>query len=173
MKARVFLGIVVSVLVSMVALAPASSASTTTETAAVLAHYKALGIDVDHMAPGWKIIDDQIVWQRETEFGVLSTGVGTFCAPGTVCMYSNPDRVGALWFSNDRGRYLDLRAQGWNDLTSSWWNNGSYDARWYYNISGTPNPNVCMNSKTFDPTLTGGQDNVATVVYIYNTATVC
>jgi hypothetical protein len=167
-KVKAILGIAAAVVVSLVGVTPTASAES-----AVLAHYEALGVDVDHLAPGWQIVDDQIVWQRETEFGVLTTGVGSVCTPGLVCMYSYPNVTGALWFTNDRGRMHNLGDYGWNDIPSSWRNNSTYDAIWYYHASGSPNPSVCMNSKTYDPTLTGGQDNQATLVYIYNNASTC
>jgi hypothetical protein len=154
---------------AVLATAPASSAAPSD----VLARYAAAGIDVDRLPAGYKVVGDQILWQRQTDAGILSTGLGTFCAPGYLCLYRATGTTGALWFTNDRQRMHDLRDYSFNDATRSWWNNSSYDAIWYFHSSGSPNPYVCMNSGAHVRTPPASQQGQASLAYVYPNSTTC
>ena len=137
----------------------------------------AAGVDVDRLAPGWTVTADRLQWESgDGEFGILTTGVdfgGGPCPSGYVCMFEHADLGGTMWYSNDRNRYSYMRDLGWDNVMSSWQNRTSYDARWYFNSSGTPNPNYCMGAGLRNEHPAPSLNDQASAVYIYSSSTVC
>ncbi|MFI0802852.1 Peptidase inhibitor family I36 [Amycolatopsis lurida] len=151
----------------------ASAPVATARPSDVLARYAADGIDVGRLPAGYSVVGDQILWQRQTEDGVLSTGLGTFCSLGFLCLYRATGTTGTLWFTNDRQRMHNLGNYSFNDATRSWWNNSSYDAIWYFHTSGSPNPYVCMNAGDRVRNPPASQQRQASLAYVYPNSTTC
>jgi hypothetical protein len=162
-----------------VAVCVVAAAVTTTGVAAAsgsLDRFAAAGIDVDHLAPGWTVTGDRLQWVSDSEFGILTTAVvlgGGTCPSGYVCLFENDDLQGSMWYSNDRNRYSYMSDLGFNNVMSSWQNRTVYDARWYFNTSGTPNPNFCMGAGLRSEHPAPGQNDQASAVYIYSSSTAC
>lgn len=174
MKVNAFLralGVTAGVVLSLLAVASASSA--TPARADVLAGLAADGIDVDQLPPGGQVVGDEIRWERQTDMGILSTGLGTVCPSGYFCLWKEPGFIGTLWFTNDRGVMHDLRNYGFNDVANGWKNRTAYDAIWYVNVSGSPNPSVCVNSGASVPAAPVTQEDRASLAYLYSNASTC
>jgi Peptidase inhibitor family I36 len=142
-----------------------------------LARFAAAGVNIDRLEPGWTVAGDDIQWNGgRTGMTILTTGVdfsGGPCPYGYVCLFEHADMLGVMWYSNDRNRYLYLPELGFNDVMSSWQNRTPYDARWYFNTGGVPNPNFCMGAGGRDEHLPLDQNDQASTVYIYSSSTVC
>ena len=142
-----------------------------------LDRFAAAGIDVDHLAPGWTVSGDRLEWGGgDGDVGILTTGVtlgSSTCPSGYVCLFADDDLQGSMWYSNDRNRYHYMSTLSWNNVMSSWYNRSGYDARWYFNTSGTPNPNYCMGAGLRCEHPAPGQNDQASAVYIYSTSTAC
>jgi hypothetical protein len=162
---------------SVTACVVAAAALTTGQASAAntLDRFTAAGVQIDQLAPGWTVAGDRLQWAGG-DVSILTTGVdlgGGPCPSGYVCMFENDDLQGTMWYSNDRNRYHYMSNLGFNNVMSSWQNRSSYDARWYFNTSGTPNPNYCMGSGLRSEHPAPGQNDQASAVYIYSSSTVC
>jgi hypothetical protein len=155
---------------------PAANAETAT--AATLSRFAEMGIDVEHLPPGWQVVGDEIQWRQETDMGILTTAVAGYgpCRSGYFCMFQHANFGGAMWYSNDRSRYHVLSQYSFNDVTSSWQNNTIYDARWYFDYPHTGRTTVCVQGgdeedvPSTDPVVLNDQ---ASAVYIYPNQTAC
>jgi hypothetical protein len=171
-KLKALLGIVVSV-AAMALATPTANAE-----AAALDRFAAMGIDVADLQPGWKLVGDEIVWERQTDMGVLTTAVAGYgpCRSGYFCMFQHANFGGAMWYTNDRARYHVLSQYNFNDVTSSWQNNTIYDARWYFDYPHTGRTTVCVlagdeeNVPSDDPVVLNDK---ASAVYLYTNSNVC
>lgn len=79
------------------------------------------------------------------------------CSPGYTCLYEHDNFRGRRLQWSDPGTRVNLPDYGFNDQMSSWINNNSRDARWFYNhnSSGTTR---CMQPNT-SVTWVGEPDN--------------
>ncbi|EME51657.1 peptidase inhibitor family I36 protein [Amycolatopsis decaplanina] len=144
--------------------APASAAS---DGAATL---KSAGVDAAKLAPGWKVVGDQIVWNGGETTLSLSPGAASNCQENYVCLYENRDFGGRrLQFrSPDLKNLVDY---GFNDQMSSWHNRRSVDARWYYNIGG--GTSRCMQAGARASYVGNADNDQATSLRIYTSGSAC
>lgn len=88
-------------------------------------------------------------------------------------MLQDADITGNAWAFRATGSYYYMPDYGFNDKLSSWLNERGLDARWYYNVSGVPNPNRCMGVGGRREHLPKEDNDQMSALYIYNSSTVC
>lgn len=97
------------------------------------------------------------------------------CSAGYTCLYA-ADRYGGRRLQwRDRNQVIRLSQYGFNDQMTSWRNRNSVDARWYYNENrffpyGTSR---CMNANTNNSNVGPTDNDKASALRIYGSATAC
>lgn len=79
------------------------------------------------------------------------------CQPGNFCIFDGPDGTGGMaWFQSGSA---DLRGQGMDNRTTSYWNRSSRTFTMYngYNYTGE---DACIEANSGPWTITGHYDNV-------------
>ncbi|WP_181772593.1 peptidase inhibitor family I36 protein [Amycolatopsis pittospori] len=167
------LSIAVGVAAAVLSLAATTSAAAS-ETDP-FARFAAAGIQLDRLEPGWTVEGNTILWDGgNTRLTIREPGAAAVqCPSGYVCLFEHDDLRGDMWASNVRGRYHYLPDLDFNDKMSSWQNRSAYDARWFVNVSGTPNPYYCMGAGLGSEHPPPSLNDKASAVYIYNSSTVC
>jgi hypothetical protein len=69
------------------------------------------------------------------------------CSPGYTCLYEHDNFRGRRLQWSDPGTRVNLPDYGFNDQMSSWINNNSRDARWFYNHN-SDGTSRCMQPNT-------------------------
>ncbi|WP_340681455.1 peptidase inhibitor family I36 protein [Amycolatopsis coloradensis] len=145
----------------------ATPASAATDEAAAL---KSAGVDTAKLAPGWKVVGDQIVWNGGETTLSLSPSAASNCQANYVCLYEHRDFGGRRLQFRDPG-LKNLVDYGFNDQMSSWHNRRGVDARWYYNIgSGTSR---CMQAGARSSYVGNADNDQASSLRIYTSASAC
>jgi hypothetical protein len=93
------------------------------------------------------------------------------CSFGQVCLWDNPEFSGGVRKYGGPIGWTNLSESGFNDMTTSVWNDTSVDAKLSQNAGGTGR-NVCINSGETRAGL-GEFNNEASAIKIFESANVC
>jgi hypothetical protein len=94
------------------------------------------------------------------------------CTTGYVCLWRDAQYVGTRVMTNICCDWQNLAPFGFNDLMSSWKNRMTVDAKWSFNAGGG-GTQLCMNSGSQNPQLSGANNDQASAVKIFTSASAC
>jgi hypothetical protein len=124
-------------------------------------------------APAGSYYANGVVYGSDGAQLALSPNLSAYCT-GWVCLYANSNFGGrALRFGC--GYQGNLTDWGFNDQMSSWSNNTGCDAKWFYNVSGTPwpDPGTCMQAWSTNSYVGNGANDGASRLEVYTDGAAC
>ena len=119
----------------------------------------AADIDVQQLAPGWELVDDDLVWDDGAVMVSVTPMAASDCDAGYLCFWEDKNFTGRRLQFQSNGLRGDMRDYSFNDKMSSWRNRLAKDARWYYNYDGT-GTSRCMDNGTRNSDVGAGLLNV-------------
>jgi hypothetical protein len=101
-----------------------------------------------------------------------SAGTDGVCVTGYVCLWRDAQYLSTRVMTNVCCDWQNLAPFGFNDLMSSWKNRMTVDAKWSFNAGGG-GTQLCMNSGSQNPQLSGANNDQASAVKIFTSASAC
>jgi hypothetical protein len=94
------------------------------------------------------------------------------CPTGFVCLWRDAQYLSTRVITNVCCDWQNLIQASFNDLMSSWKNRMTVDAKWSFNAGGG-GTQLCMNSGSQNPQLSGANNDQASAVKIFTSASAC
>jgi hypothetical protein len=101
------------------------------------------------------------------------------CTSGFVCLWRDAQYLSTRFMTNTCDLtgdgvcdWYNLIQGGFNDLMSSWKNRMTVDAKWSFNAGGG-GTQLCMNAGSQNPQLSGANNDQASAVKIFTSASAC
>lgn len=154
----------------------ATGANAEDPTTATVSQLTAAGIDVAQLAPGWTVVDDEIVWGNGDVIATIGPAAYDSCDSGYLCFFADKSYNGRMLQFRDTGLRSDMRDYSFNDQMSSWRSRRGLDARWYYDAGGS-GTSRCIESLTANSDVGSGiwntDNDEMTSFRIYSNDTSC
>jgi hypothetical protein len=109
---------------------------------------------------------------KEIDWNSVPRASSIPCGGGYTCLYEDTFFGGRRLQWRDRNQLINLRNYNFDNKMSSWRNDNDVDARWYYDAGGS-GTSRCMNAGFISPFVGWIDNDEASSLRIYGSATAC